>query len=138
MFQRGSGRRAARFLFLENKKQKDFCQTREVLTLACSDVGGLALTSVTLATRIKTFAPPASGSLTVAIFRGYWATRTQRGARSFCQRERCTSSKFCESTRAPSRGTALVLSFSLTHWFDFSFPCSQMEWRVCKRGHTRI
>ena len=44
VFQRGSGRRAARFLFLENKKQKDFCQTREVLTLACSDIGGLALT----------------------------------------------------------------------------------------------
>ena len=28
----------------ENKKQKDFCQAREVLTRACSDVGGLALT----------------------------------------------------------------------------------------------
>ena len=26
------------------KKQKDFCQAREVLTRACSDVGGLALT----------------------------------------------------------------------------------------------
>ena len=31
------------FVFGE-PKQKDFCQTREVLTLACSDVGGLALT----------------------------------------------------------------------------------------------
>ena len=29
---------------MENKKQKDFCQTREVQTLACSDIGGLALT----------------------------------------------------------------------------------------------
>ena len=43
VFQRGSGRRAASFFFGE-QKQKDFCQTREVLTLACSDVGGLALT----------------------------------------------------------------------------------------------
>ena len=31
------------FVFGE-QKQKDFCQTREVVTLACSDVGGLALT----------------------------------------------------------------------------------------------
>ena len=42
-FQRGPGRRAPRF-FVGEQKQKDSCQAREVLTRACSDVGGLALT----------------------------------------------------------------------------------------------
>ena len=119
---------AQRDFFFGEQKQKDFCQTREVLTLACSDVGGLALTFdltcllhhgrlvvtrrvVLGTTRIKTIAHRSSGTRTRNLL--IIGPRTHRGARSFCQRERCTSSKFCESTRAPSRNKWVQLLCSV-------------------------
>ena len=144
----------------KTKRQKDFCRTREVLTLACCDVGGLAST-FDLAI---VFAPPRPACGDPPLRRPwFWeqqesrrlctipagtrnrnllniGPRKHRGARSFCQENdapRQSSAKARARLRA-TNGYSSCAQFSLTHWFDFSFPCSQMEWRVCKRGHTRI
>ena len=62
------------------------------------------------------------------------------GARSFCQEKDALVKALRKHpcAFAQQTGNSSCAQFSLTHCFDFSVPCSQMECRVQKRAHPDL
>ena len=62
------------------------------------------------------------------------------GARSVCQEKDALVKALRKHPRAFAQqtGNSSCAQFSLTHCFDFSVPCSQMEWRVQRRAHPDL